>query len=237
MNKRKQIKMILGLAAMAILLSRSLRTERQDLNPQAEPISAEESSISSEMESPVDPSIEGLESGTGENKVELMEKPESEGSDQALVESALEENLPETDLESETEVDIHASQEAVTEQQNGEEEVNTQPAQTDPVEEIVLVKEEVDGSMTENESDGKQEVESLTEDAVTEIEDSLSVQDYAKGLSLLAKLPVETVDRFVELRKDGFTVEEQAEVKAILLDSYEGEDLEWIVQMYHKLQP
>jgi len=86
-------------------------------------------------------------------------------------------------------------------------------------------------------SQGEQEIQELGAEEVDTIEDSLSAGDYAKGLSLLAQLPIETVDRFVELRKDGFTVEEQAEVKAILQTSFEGEDLAWIVETYKKLKP
>ena len=86
-------------------------------------------------------------------------------------------------------------------------------------------------------SQGEQEIQELGAEEVDTIEDSLSVGDYSKGLSLLAQLPIETVDRFVELRKDGFTVEEQTEVKAILQTSFEGEDLAWIVETYKKLKP
>lgn len=82
-----------------------------------------------------------------------------------------------------------------------------------------------------------EDIVEISAESVDQIEDSLSVGDYAKGLSLLAQLPAETVDRFVELRKDGFTKEEQAEVKMILLASFEGEDLNWIVETYQKLQP
>lgn len=91
--------------------------------------------------------------------------------------------------------------------------------------------------LTPLESQEEQETQEIGVEEVAAIEDSLSVGDYARGLSLLAKLPVETVDRFVALRKDGFTSEEQAEVKAILLASFEGEDLAWIMETYHKLQP
>jgi hypothetical protein len=87
------------------------------------------------------------------------------------------------------------------------------------------------------ESQEEQEIQEIGAEEFDTIEDSLSAGDYAKGLSLLAQLPIETVDRFVELRKDGFTSEEQAEVKTILLASFEGEDLAWIVKTYKKLQP
>lgn len=91
--------------------------------------------------------------------------------------------------------------------------------------------------LTPLESQEVQEMQEIGAEEVDAIEDSLSVGDYARGLSLLAKLPVETVDRFVALRKDGFTAEEQAEVKEILISSFEGDDLAWIVETYHKLQP
>ena len=82
-----------------------------------------------------------------------------------------------------------------------------------------------------------QEEEGVTAETVKAIEGSLSAADYARGLSLLAQLPIETVDRFVELRKEGFTKEEQLEIKEILLASFEGEDLDWILATYHKLKP
>lgn len=94
----------------------------------------------------------------------------------------------------------------------------------------IVMPEEVEDSAAEDSVE-------ISDESVDKIEDSLSVGDYAKGLSLLAQLPAETVDRFVELRKDGFTKEEQAEMKMILLASFEGEDLNWIVETYQKLQP
>lgn len=108
-----------------------------------------------------------------------------------------------------------------------------------PAAEIVDESEAVTSieSQADQEDQVDQEIQEIGAEEVDEIEDSLSAGDYAKGLSLLAQLPIETVDRFVELRKDGFTREEQTEVKTILLASFEGEDLEWIVKTYKKLQP
>ena len=120
-------------------------------------------------------------------------------------------------------------------------------SELDPVETDLVEAEPEEFELPENPPDRvlPEEVEDsaaedsveISAESVDKIEDSLSVGDYAKGLSLLAQLPAETVDRFVELRKDGFTKEEQAEVKTILLASFEGEDLDWIVETYQKLQP
>lgn len=216
MDKMKRIKIVLGLGAVAVLIFFSLLTEKQDMKPQADPVLTQESSQLDEKEFPKAPSVESMESGTIENEAEVTEKPESVESEQTPEEPSREGILPVIPLEEET------PREPAAEHQNEEDEPVTQPA-AEEAEEADLVQEEDDAA-------------SLSEDAVTEMEDSLSVQDYAKGLSLLAKLPMETVDRFVELRKDGFTAEEQAEIKAILLESYQGEDLEWIVQMYHQVQ-
>ncbi|BES66305.1 hypothetical protein SANA_27440 [Gottschalkiaceae bacterium SANA] len=133
-----------------------------------------------------------------------------------------------------------------------QEESNSASFQSQPIEEnveapvesetVILPESEADveinaeSSLVEQ-SQGEQEIQELGAEEVDTIEDSLSAGDYAKGLSLLAQLPIETVDRFVELRKEGFTVEEQAEVKAILQTSFEGEDLAWIIETYKKLKP
>jgi len=223
--KRQTIIMgTLGLAALAVIFSRCSREDQIELQRETPAVITEEMVTEAaeiqELEA-VETVAPEEDSEQTKEAVEMQELPadqdslcEEEGTEPAeSVVHTRPETIEETSVVEETRTEIPVEPEVTdskaTEPQAVQEETADQP------EVIVAISEEV----------------------VDEIEGALSVSDYAKGLTLLAKLPVETVDRFVELRRDGFTPEEQAEVKAILLESYEGEDLEWIVEIYHKLKP
>lgn len=228
MRKQRFMIILLGVAALMVLFSRCSREATIEMQAEAPAVKIEKESRQNE---PSDENESRLESSSHASE----ETPEIETENPVEFEQAsgaLETNPPEEGLN----------------QLMRPEEIEAMPSESVPSnsEKASVVEEgppQEDEMVTETasvETEDEQEalvVEEMSAETVDQIEESLSVSDYAKGLALLAKLPVETVDRFVELRKDGFTAEEQAEVKAILLASYEGEDLEWIVEMYHKLQP
>lgn len=229
MKRQTYIIIILGLAALAVIVSRCSRQQASE----------------QQVEVPAAIVGEGIESGEENQATETSEatapvKTEESGIRpvQELAEPESKDSQGESDPIVEGEEKIEAQAEQSTRPETIDE-PRPVAATPDPSPEIEVTKPEEPETLlvVENESEEERETESISSETVDEIEGSLSVSDYAKGLTLLSKLPVETVDRFVELRKDGFTAEEQAEVKAILLESYEGEDLEWIVKTYHKLRP
>ena len=223
--KRQTIIMgTLGLAALAVIFSRCSREDQIELQLETPAVIMEEN-VAEAAE------IQDLEAVGTVKSEEDTEQIKEEKEVQQLPEdqdSVCNEEGAET---AETVVPTHP--EMIKEAPDVEEKQPEVPVESEIEDQIALDPQRVE----EETADHPETVEAISEEAVDEIEGTLSVSDYAKGLTLLAKLPVETIDRFVELRKDGFTSEEQAEVKAILLESYEGEDLEWIVEIYHKLKP
>ncbi len=222
--KRQTIIMgILGLAALSVIFSRCSREGQIRLLGETPSVIMEEPMTEeTEIQEP-----EAVETVTPE---ERPAQPEEVDVQEAPAEP---DSVCEEEGREETEPVVPTRQETIEEAAAVEETRPEIPVEPEIADQIVPDSQPVEEEATEE----PETVEAISEEAVDEIEGALSVSDYAKGLTLLAKLPVETVDRFVELRKDGFTPEEQAEVKTILLESYEGEDLEWIVEIYHKLKP
>lgn len=224
MKRQTIIRGILGLAALTVIFSRCSREDQIELQRETPALIMEE------------------------NVTEAAEIQELEAVETVKPEEDTEQIKEETEVQ-----ELPADQDSGCKEEGAETAETVVPTRPEMIKEAPVVEEKnpevpveseiadptaLDPQRVEEETaDHPETVEVISEEAVDEIEGTLSVSDYAKGLTLLAKLPAETVDRFVELRKDGFTPEEQAEVKAILLESYEGEDLEWIVEMYHKLQP
>ena len=231
MKRQTMIMSILGLAAIAVIFSRCSREE--PIDPQSEvPVVVTEEMVADDAK---------MQESVAAEVIESEKEPEETADKPEIKETVLESSIVETE-ESEaqenegTEVQepaVPMRPETIEEPPSIQEQVTE--SSVDIQEPVPKELEEV--ALEEEIQTTEGETEAISAEAVDEIEGSLSVGDYAKGLALLAKLPAETVDRFVELRKDGFTPEEQAEVKAILLESYEGEDLEWIVEIYHKLKP
>lgn len=219
MSKYKRMMLIMGLAAV-VILSRCTREASSGIDGQRQLEAIGETRVgqTDSLESETGAAVSGVQEAA------IVPEEKSQIVESVMAESGLEDKTVPTcpeEIEEELPVETKAVAILSTEVEN-----STAEPFVDSIEEVNT--EEVD---LENEQ------QELSAETVDEIENALSVSDYAKGLSLLAQLPVETVDRFVEMRKDGFTAEEQAEVKSILLASYEGEDLAWIVETYHKLQP
>jgi|GEM_PF-3270178 len=230
MKRQTMIMSILGLAAIAVIFSRCSREE--PIDPQSEvPVVVTEEMVADDAE---------MQESVAAEVVEPEKAPEETADKTEIEETVLESSIVETEERETPEKEETEVQESAvpTRPETIEEPPSIQDLVTESSVEIQEpVLKELEEVAVEEEIQTTEEIEAISAEAVDEIEGSLSVGDYAKGLALLAKLPAETVDRFVELRKDGFTPEEQAEVKAILLESYEGEDLEWIVEIYHKLKP
>ena len=223
--KRQTIIMgTLGLAALAVIFSRCSREDQIELQLETPAVIMEEN-VAEAAE------IQDLEAVGTVKSEEDTEQIKEEKEVQQLPEDQDSDCNEEGAETAETVVPTHP--EMIKEAPDVEEKQPEVPVESEIADQIALDPQRVEEETADHPETG----EAISEEAVDEIEGTLSVSDYAKGLALLAKLPAETVDRFVELRKDGFTPEEQAEVKSILLESYEGEDLEWIVEMYHKLQP
>lgn len=224
MKRQTLIMGILGLAALTVIFSRCSREDQIELQRETPAVIMEENvAEAAEIQGPEAVETVAPEEDSEQTKeaAEIQELPADQDSDCEEEGTAVAESV------------VHTRPETIAETSAMEETRPEIPVESEIADPIALDPQRVE----EETAVQPEEIAAISEEAVDEIAGALSVSDYAKGLTLLAKLPVETVDRFVELRKDGFTPEEQAEVKAILLEAYEGEDLEWIVAMYHKLQP
>jgi type IV secretory pathway VirB10-like protein len=226
MKKEKRIMIVICIAVLVVILSPW----------SSQPVSQEDEG----QETLVEEAGTGQAEGPKSHEEELSKPSEQTPLDK---EEQADQEPEEMEVE-ETEADqVHEPDQAAPERPQvivEPEEAIQEPEERQDSEAVAAVDPQVEpevADVIEGEASKLEDQEAMSSDEVDAMEEALSASDYARGLTLLAQLPVETVDRFVELRKDGFTAEEQAEIKTILLATYEGEDLDWIVEVYHKLQP